>query len=69
MVSCVTNNEYHPEENIHPSKMKRMSRTIQTYLLSKKITDENEWKVDLLVIYLGLKNKKARIKVVEDLIL
>ena len=61
--------DYRPEENMHPWKMKRMSRTIQTYLLSKKIPDALEWQVDLFVVYLDLKNKKARIKVVSDIIL
>jgi Holliday junction resolvase-like predicted endonuclease len=61
--------QHRPEDNMHPWKIKRMSRTIQTYLLSKKISDEKEWQVDLLVVYLDLKNKKARVKVVEDIIL
>jgi len=60
---------YHPEDNMHPWKLKRMSRTIQTYLLDKKVVDEKEWQVDLLVVFLDIKNKKARIKVVEDIIL
>ncbi|MEK7572249.1 MAG: YraN family protein [Patescibacteria group bacterium] len=57
------------EDNMHPWKLKRMSRIIQTYLLSKKIPDEKEWEACLLVVYLDLKNKKARVKVVEDIIL
>ena len=60
---------YNPEDNMHPWKMKRMSRTIQTYLLEKKIDEEIEWQVDLLVVFLDLKNKKAKVKVVSDLIL
>ncbi|MEJ0001687.1 MAG: YraN family protein [bacterium] len=64
-----TSGEYRPEDNMHPWKLKRMSRTIQTYLLSKKVPDEKEWQVDLLVIYLDVKNKKARVKVVSDIIL
>lgn len=62
-------NAYRPEENMHPWKIKRMSRTIQTYLLSKKIPEEKEWQVDLLVVYLDLKNKKAKINRIADLIL
>lgn len=50
-------------------KIKRLSRTIQTYLLSKKIPDGKEWQVDLLVVHLDLDNKKAKIKRIEDLIL
>ena len=76
-VSCETLNnviydktdEYRPEDNMHPWKMKRISRTIQTYLLSKNISDEKEWQVDLLIIYLDLYNKKAKIKQIEDLVL
>jgi len=68
-VSRETNDDYRPEDNMHPWKLKRISRTIQTYLLSKKIPDEKEWQVDLLVVFLDIKNKKAKIKVVSDIIL
>ncbi len=60
---------YKPEDNMHPWKMKRLSRTVQTYLLSKNIPDDTEWQVDLLVVYMDMKNKTARVKVVSDIIL
>jgi putative endonuclease len=59
---------YNPEDNMHPWKLKRLSRTIQTYLFSKKL-EEREWQVDLLIVFLDLKNKKAKVKVVSDIIL
>jgi len=62
-------NTWRAEDNMHPWKLKRMSRTIQTYLLSKRIPDEKEWEVDLLVVYLDLKNKKAKVKLVNDIII
>src|SRR3989339_988801 len=68
-VTRETLDQYHPEDNMHPWKLKRLSRTIQTYLLSKKIPDEKEWQVDLLVGFLDINGKKARIKVVSDIIL
>ena len=68
-LSNVNHETYRPEDNMHPWKLKRMSRTIQTYLLSKKIKSDMEWQVDLLVVYLDLKNKKAKIKVVNNIIL
>src|SRR3989338_7280484 len=61
--------QYRPEDNMHPWKLKRMSRTIQTYLLSEKIplghsptgeADEKEWQVDLLVVYICQKEKRAK---------
>ncbi|MFA5827193.1 MAG: YraN family protein [Candidatus Paceibacterota bacterium] len=61
--------QHRPEDNMHPWKLKRLSRTIQTYLLNKNIDEEKEWQVDLLVVYMCQKDKKARVKVVSDIIL
>lgn len=61
--------EHRPEDNMHPWKLKRLSRTIQTYLLSKNVDEEKEWQFDLLVVYICQKEKKARVKVVSDIIL
>lgn len=68
-VSQETLDQYKAEDNMHPWKLKRLSRTIQTYLLSKKIDDDINWQVDLIVVFLDLENKKAKIKKIEDLIL
>ena len=64
-----TSDEYRPEDNMHPWKLKRLSRTIQTYLLSEKVSDDKEWQVDLVLVFLDQKSKKARVKVVSDIIL
>ena len=61
--------EHRPEDNMHPWKLKRLSRTIQTYLLSKNIDEGKEWQVDLLVVYICQKEKKVKVKVVSDIIL
>ncbi len=61
--------QWRPEDNMHPWKMKRLSRTIQTYLLSEKIPEDMEWEVMLVIVFLDLKNKKAKVKVVKDIIL
>jgi putative endonuclease len=68
IVTRETLDQQRPEDNMHPWKLKRLARTIQTYLMSKK-QDENEWQFDLLVVFLDIKNKKAKIKVVKDIIL
>ena len=67
-VSHETSNTSRPEDNMHPWKLKRMARTIQTYLLSKD-RSEKEWQGDLLVVFLNLKEKSVKIKVVSDIIL
>jgi putative endonuclease len=68
-VSPETMDQYHPEDNMHGWKLKRLARTIQTYLLSNKVPEDKEWQMDLLVIFLAIKDKKARIKVISDIIL
>jgi putative endonuclease len=67
-VSRETLDQYHPEDNMHPWKLQRMSRTIQTYLLSNN-KDDLDWQVDLLVVFMDIKNKKAKIRAVSDIVL
>jgi putative endonuclease len=59
---------YRPEDNIHPQKLKRLSRTIQSYVL-EKLGDDKEWQFDAMTVYLDEKNKKAKVKILEDLVL
>lgn len=57
-----------PEENMHPWKLKRLSRTIQTYLIHNRIGN-TPWQFDLLLVYMDLENKKARVRTIENIIL
>lgn len=68
-VSQETLDRYKPEDNMHAWKLKRMSRTIQTYLLAHKEYDDYEWQVDLITVFLDLIDKKAKVKRIEDIIL
>lgn len=65
LVSYETNR---PEENMHPWKLKRLSRTVQTYLIHNRIGN-TPWQFDLLVVYLDINNRKARIRVMDNVIL
>jgi putative endonuclease len=60
---------YRAEDNMHPWKVKRMSRTIRTYLLDKNVPENKEWQLDLLVVYLNIKKKIAKVKVESDIVL
>ena len=57
-----------PEENMHPWKMKRLRRVVETYLISKRL-GAIDWQFDLLIVYLDLEERKARVKKVENVIL
>jgi len=57
-----------PEENMHPMKMRRLRRVVETYLISKRM-GATEWQFDLLVVYMDIEKRLARVKVVDNIIL
>lgn len=61
------NDSYRPEEKVHPQKLKRMSRVIQSYLIEKNI--EGEWQFDVLVVYLDPVEKLAKVKYLPNIVL
>ncbi len=62
--------DYRPEDNIHSWKLKRLSRTIQTYLLEKGISSKDKgWQFDIVIIFLDQKLKKARVRFLENIII
>lgn len=63
-----SNETNRPEENMHVWKMKRLRRVVETYLISKRIGDI-DWQFNLLVVYLDIDKRLARVKVVENIIL
>lgn len=64
----IITDDYEPEDNIHPWKLKRLSRAIQTYLLEKKIDeDETDWQLDAVAVYLDLEAKVLKIEHLEDI--
>ncbi|MFA5877025.1 MAG: YraN family protein [Candidatus Paceibacterota bacterium] len=57
----------HPEENIHPQKIQRLKRVIQTYLVSHEIV--GDWQFDVIAVFLDQKNKNAKIRHLKNVIL
>lgn len=62
-------NTYRPEENVHPAKIKRFHRAIQTYLLDHKVPHETEWQIDVACVYLDFSTRKAKVEIIENVIL
>src|SRR3989344_7326860 len=44
-------NGYEPEDNVHSFKRARLARTIETYLLERDISDDEEYVVDVISVY------------------
>ena len=76
-VSCETKkgvkhetlDSYRPEDNIHPWKLKRLSRAIQTYLIENNISEDDKWQFDAITVFLDIKNKTAEVDHIKDIIL
>lgn len=66
-IEYLNNKSYRPEENVHFWKLKRLSRVIQVYLSNKSIKED--WQFDLCVVYIDEKNRKAKVKFIDDLVL
>ncbi len=61
-------NNYRPEDNMHPWKLKRLRRALQTYLLEKYKTDPI-WQFDLACVFLDQEKRIAKVRFIRDLIL
>lgn len=58
-----------PEENVHYWKRKRLKRTIQSYLMDKDVSDEIEWQIDIMAVFINLKTMKAKIRFTQDVVI
>lgn len=66
-VSQVNNNDYYdPIDNVHPKKMERFHKTIEVYLAENNINEEQDFVVDVVLVYLNLKDKEYKYVLYED---
>jgi putative endonuclease len=61
-------NNYKPEDNMHPWKMKRLQRALQTYILEKRL-DDKQWQFDLACVFLDQERRVAKVRLLENIIL
>ncbi|OHA58859.1 MAG: hypothetical protein A2571_00545 [Candidatus Vogelbacteria bacterium RIFOXYD1_FULL_44_32] len=62
-----TGDTYEPEDNIHPWKLKRLYRTIETFLLNNEQYEELDWQLDAVAVYLDKNQKLLKIEYIEDI--
>ncbi len=62
-------NNYKPEDNMHPWKIKRLGRAVQTFLLEQYKEREPEWQLDLYCVFLDMERRVAKIRVIQNIIL
>ena len=67
-VSGKKGSDHRPEDNMHGDKMKRLGRTIQTFLSENERTMNYDWVCDLACVYQE-EGKDPEIEYLEDVIL
>lgn len=68
-VKSISRATVRPEENMHPGKVRRLHRAIQTYLLERHVPDSQDWQIDLACVFLNFDTKKARVEILENVVL
>lgn len=63
-----TLDKYNPEDNVHPRKIKRLRRVVQAYLLSSGGIEQT-WYFSVIAVFLNYKTRKARIRILDDIVL
>ena len=53
---------FEPERRVNPDKLRRMNRAIQTYLVSKKYSSDQERQIDVISLTLDRDRGVAKIK-------
>jgi len=58
--------DYRPEEQVHPSKLAKISRTAELYMAHKE--DSRDFQIDVVGVFLDTKNRKARCRLLEQVL-
>jgi len=68
-VKSISRGTIRPEENMHPAKIRRLHRAVQTYLLDRRVGDDQAWQIDLACVSLDFSTRKAKVELIENIVL
>lgn len=60
------NNDYRPEEQVHPAKLKKLSRTAEMYMNEQR--DARDFQIDVVGVYLDVEQRIARCRLYEQVL-
>ena len=67
LTSDFDSDRFRPEDNVHKSKLLRLSRVFEVYISENSIT--TDWQFDVLTVILDKDRKTATIKVLRDIVI
>lgn len=60
------NNGYRPEEQVHPGKLRKISRTAEMYM--NETGDTRDYQIDVVGVYMNTKTRTARCRLYEQVL-
>lgn len=60
------NDDYRPEEQVHPAKLQKLMRTAELYMGSAN--DEREYQIDVIGVLMDTKRRMARCRLFEQVL-
>ncbi len=64
---AVSYGTWRPEENVHPKKIERMYRTIESWIMEKDL--DSEWQIDVISVRIVPREKYATVKYIPNIII
>ena len=64
---AVSYGTWRPEENVHPKKIERMYRTIESWIMEKGL--DSEWQIDVISVRIVPREKYATVKYIPNIII
>ena len=65
--SVASGSNYRAEENLHPQKLKRLARVMQTYMLEKGT--DSDFQLDLAVVTINEASRTAKCELIENIVI
>ncbi|MEK7662328.1 MAG: YraN family protein [Patescibacteria group bacterium] len=63
-ISSSGDTSYMPEENVHYNKLKRLTRTIETFCAERSFY--GDWQIDVIAVFLDVNKKEAKVRFTEN---
>ncbi|MDO8443419.1 MAG: YraN family protein [Candidatus Azambacteria bacterium] len=63
------NFEWRPEENVGFHKKRQLSKIVATYLKEHRISESQDWRIDVLALKLDFETKNAQVEHIKNIML
>ena len=64
-----TKDNYRAEDNMHPWKLKRLGRAVQSYLLDKNVPENVDWQFAVATVYIDINKSLSKVFLLDVVVL